>query len=187
MPLAQASTAVYLVLTLQTLWGLGATVAGAFNASLAIAWSAAAIAVANLSPDANRARFIAAGPVLLVAGLATIVAGLVIDRPVVALIGQIAIGAGYGTCWAFSARPSWRTHATASATGHRARCRRCSRPATPSAAVAGLVANAAGYTITDPDAVRSAAITVYAISAAIGLMAVVAGLMLRRKLVDATP
>ena len=39
MPLAQASTAVYLVLTLQTLWGLGATVAGAFNASLALAWS----------------------------------------------------------------------------------------------------------------------------------------------------
>ena len=101
MPLAQASTAVYLVLTLQTLWGLGATVAGAFNASLALAWSFTAIVVANLSPSANRATFIASGPVLLVAGLATIVAGLVSDHALVALAGQIAIGAGFGIAWAF--------------------------------------------------------------------------------------
>ena len=38
------------------------------------------------------------------------------------------------------------------------------------AALAGLVANAAGYTVTDTDAVRSAAVTVFAVSAAIGLL-----------------
>jgi MFS family permease len=185
MPFAQASTAVYLVLTLQTLWGLGATVAGAFNASLAIAWSAAAIMVANLNPRANRASFIAAGPALLVAGLATIVAGLVIDRPVVALFGQITIGAGFGACWAFlsqvvmeGARDGERDRAsgalpTLQSAGYAV-----------GAAVAGLVANAAGYTITDLEAERAAAITLYAISAAIGLISVVAGFMLRRKLVS---
>ena len=51
------------------------------------------------------------------------------------------------------------------------------------AALAGLVANAAGYTVTDTEAVRSAAVTVFAVSAAIGLLAVAAGLVLRRKLV----
>src|SRR4029079_11668434 len=101
MPLAQASTAVYLVLTLQTLWGFSATLAGAFNASLALAWSFVAIGVANLGSTANRATFIACGPVWLVAALATIVVGLISDHPVVALTGQIAIGAGFGVAWAF--------------------------------------------------------------------------------------
>ena len=50
------------------------------------------------------------------------------------------------------------------------------------AAIAGLVANAAGYTVADIDAVKSASITVFATSAAIGLLAVIAGLALRRKL-----
>jgi MFS family permease len=183
MPLAQASTAVYLVLTLQTLWGLGATAAGAFNASLALAWSFFAIAVANLGPTANRGAIIAAGPVLLVAGLATIVTGLVSDQVVVTLVGQIAIGAGFGVSWAFisqsvmeNARANERDRAsgalpTLQSAGYAI-----------GAALAGLVANAAGYTVADTNAVRSAAITVYAVSAAIGLLAVAAGLVLRRKL-----
>ena len=184
MPLAQASTAVYLVLTLQTLWGLGATLAGAFNASLALAWSFTAIVVANLSPNANRATFIASGPVLLVAGLATIVAGLISDHAVVALAGQIAIGAGFGIAWAFlsqavmeDAREGERDRAsgalpTLQSAGYAV-----------GAALAGLVANAAGYTVTDTEAVRSAAVTVFGVSAAIGLLAVAAGFVLCRKLV----
>lgn len=183
MPLAQASTPVYLVLTLQTLWGYGATAAGAFNASLALAWSFFAIAVANLGPGTNRALFICAGPVLLVAGLVTIVAGLVTDHAMVALAGQIAIGTGFGASWAFlsqavmeNARPGERDRAsgalpTLQSAGYAV-----------GAALAGLIANAAGYTVTDVDAVRWAAITVFAVSAAIGLLAVAAGLMLWRRL-----
>jgi hypothetical protein len=53
------------------------------------------------------------------------------------------------------------------------------------AAIAGLVANSAGYTVTDLGAVRSAAIVLYATSAVIGLLAVAAGFMLRRKLAAA--
>lgn len=183
MPLAQASTAVYLVLTVQTLWGLGATVAGIFNACLALAWSFFAIAVASLGPGANRARFIAAGPMLLVAGLATVVAGLVIDQPVVALIGQIVIGAGYGIAWGFlsqtvmeGARAGERDRASASVPTLQ------SAGYALGAAIAGLVANASGYTVADAGAVRSAAITVFTASATIGLLAVTAGLVLRGKL-----
>jgi MFS family permease len=183
MPLAQASTAVYLVLTLQTLWGIGATFAGLFNACLALAWSFFAIVVASLGPRTNRAGFIALGPVLLVAGLSTIVAGLVLDRPEVVLIGQIAIGAGYGIAWSFlsqavmeGARDGERDRASASLPTLQ------SAGYAVGAAVAGLVANAAGYTVADIDAVKSASITVFATSAAIGLLAVIAGLALHRKL-----
>ena len=141
---------------------------------------------ANLSPSANRATFIASGPVLLVAGLATIVAGLVSDQALVALAGQIAIGAGFGIAWAFlsqavmeDARPGERDRASSALPTLQ------SAGYAVGAALAGLVANAAGYTVTDTNAVRSAAVTVFAVSAAIGLLAVAAGLVLRRKLVDA--
>lgn len=52
------------------------------------------------------------------------------------------------------------------------------------AAMAGLVANAAGYTIIDTEAVRSAAVMVFAASA-IDMLAVVAGFVLRAEIVDA--
>jgi MFS family permease len=117
------------------------------------------------------------------AGLATIVAGLVIDRAAVALVGQIAIGAGFGVCWAFlsqvvmeEARDGERDRASGSLPTLQ------SAGYAIGAAMAGLVANAAGYTVTDTNAVRSAAIAVFSVSAAIGLLAVGAGLVLRRKL-----
>jgi MFS family permease len=183
MPLAQASTAVYLVLTLQVFWGFSATVAGAFNACLAIAWSLVAIAVASLGPRTNRAGFIALGPVLLVAGLATVVAGLLLDRPIVTLAGQIIIGSGFGVAWGFlsqavmeAAREGERDRASASLPTLQ------SAGYAVGAAIAGLVANASGYTITDLNAVRTAAMTVFATSAVIGLFAVVAALVLHRKL-----
>lgn len=185
MPLAQASTAVYLVLTLQTLWGFSATLAGAFNASLALAWSFVAIGVANFGSTANRATFIACGPVLLVAGLATIVAGLMSDHPLVALAGQIAIGAGFGTAWAFlsqavmeDAREGERDRASGSLPTLQ------SAGYAVGAALAGLIANAAGYTVTNGDALRSAAVTVFGASSAIGLLAAAAGFVLRRQLRD---
>lgn len=188
MPLAQASTAVYLVLTVQTLWGLGATLAGLFNACLALAWSFFAIAVASLGPGANRARFIAAGPMLLVAGLAIILAGLAIDQPMIALIGQIVIGGGYGISWGFlsqtvmeGARDGERDRASASVPTLQ------SAGYALGAAIAGLVANAAGYTVTDAPALRSAAMTVFATSVAIGVLAVIAGLVLQRKLARGAP
>lgn len=183
MPLAQASTAVYLVLTLQVVWGFSATTAGAFNAGLALAWSFVAIAVASLGPRTNRAAFITLGPVLLVTGLATVVAGLLLDRAIVTLVGQITIGSGFGVAWGFlsqavmeAAREGERDRASASLPTLQ------SAGYAVGAAVAGLVANASGYTITDLNAVRTAAMTVFATSAVVGLFAVVAALVLRRKL-----
>jgi MFS family permease len=180
MPVAQASTSVYLVMTLQNLWGYGPTKAGAFSATFAIAWSTVAIFVANIQDQRRRAWLIRLGPTLLVAGLATIVFGFFIDRPLVVMLGQIAIGTGFGVSWGFlsqsvmeSARSGERDRASAllptlQSVGYAI-----------GAALAGLVANAVGYPeATTPAALRDATIIVFAVSTVIGVGAFVAGFAL---------
>ncbi|MGN8022052.1 MFS transporter [Phyllobacterium sp. 22229] len=189
MPVAQASTSVYLVMTLQNLWGYGPTMAGAFSASFAVAWSSIAILVANVQDQRRRAQMIRLGPALLVTGLAVLVLGFSADLPGVVLVGQMSIGAGFGVSWGFlsqsvmeSARDGERDRASAllptlQSAGYAI-----------GAAVAGLVANAASYPqATSPEALRAATMTIFAVSTMIGLAAMVAGfaLPLRRKTVFA--
>ncbi|MBB3235216.1 MFS transporter [Phyllobacterium endophyticum] len=183
MPVAQAATSVYLVMTLQELWGYGPTKAGAFNATFAIAWSLCAILVANLHDPRHRAWMIRLGPTLLVAGLATIVLGFSMNMALVVMLGQILIGTGFGVCWGFvsqtvmeSARSGERDRASAllptlQSAGYAI-----------GAAVAGLAANAAGYpAATTPEALRDATITIFIVSTVIGLGAMAAGYALRQK------
>lgn len=180
MPVAQASTSVYLVMTLQNLWGYGPTKAGAFNATFAIAWSTVAILVANIQDQRRRAWLIRLGPTLLVTGLATIVFGFFVDMPLVVMLGQISIGTGFGVSWGFlsqsvmeSARSGERDRASAllptlQSVGYAI-----------GAALAGLVANAVGYPeATTPAALRDATIVVFAVSTVIGVGAFVAGFAL---------
>lgn len=189
MPIAQASTSVYLVMTLQNLWGYGPTMAGAFSASFAVAWSTIAILVANVEDPRRRSRMIRLGPTLLVAGLAVLVLGFSADLPAVVLAGQMSIGAGFGVSWGFlsqsvmeSARDGERDRASAllptlQSAGYAI-----------GAAVAGLVANAANYPqATTPEALRDATMTIFAVSTMIGLAAMIAGfaLLLRKKTVFA--
>ncbi len=185
MPVAQASTSVYLVMTLQNLWGYGPTKAGVFHATFAIAWSTCAIFVANFQDPRHRAWMIRLGPTLLVTGLAVIVFGFSLDAPLVVMLGQIGIGTGFGVSWGFlsqsvmeSARSGERDRASAllptlQSAGYAI-----------GAAVAGLVANAVGYPqATSPDALRDATITIFIVSTGIGLGAMVAGytMPIRRK------
>ena len=178
MPVAQASTSVYLVMTLEGLWSYGPTVAGVFYATFAIAWSTCAILVANIENPRSRAFMVRLGPVLLVAGLVIIVIGFALDLPLVVMLGQVSIGTGFGVSWGFlsqnimeSARSGERDRASAllptlQSAGYAI-----------GAAVAGLVANAVGYPdATTPAAMREATITIFTVSAFIGLGALVAGL-----------
>jgi MFS family permease len=177
MPVAQAATSVYLVMTLQSLWGYGPTKAGAFSATFAIAWSTFAILVANIQDPRYRGWMIRLGPTLLVMGLAIIGFGFSIDKPLVVMSGQMCIGTGFGVSWGFlsqtimeSARSGERDRASAllptlQSAGYAI-----------GAAIAGLVANAAGYPeATTPAALRSATITIFLVSTAIGLCALISG------------
>jgi predicted MFS family arabinose efflux permease len=95
-PVAGATSAVYLVLLLQQMWGYGPTLAGAVAAVLALAWSGAAIAVAHVQHEATRMRLITLGPGLLALGLTGVLTGLLSSQIAVVLLAQIAIGASYG-------------------------------------------------------------------------------------------
>jgi MFS family permease len=185
MPVAQAVTSVYLILTLQNLWGYGPTKAGSFSATFAIAWSLFAILVANVQNPRNRRWMIRLGPALLVAGLVIIACGFSLDTPWVVLLGQILMGTGFGVSWAFLSQ----TIMEAARGGERDRASAL-LPTVQSAgyaigaAISGLSANLVGYPLAaTPDALREATITIFAVSAIIGLGAMTAGFImpLRKK------
>lgn len=185
MPVAQAVTSVYLVMTLQNLWGYGPTKAGAFSATFAIAWSLFAILVANIQDPRRRAWMIRLGPTLLVSGLAIIVFGFSLDEPLVVMLGQVLIGTGFGISWGFLSQ----TVMEAAKSGERDRASALlptlqSAGYAIGAAVSGLAANAVGYPLAKtPDALREASIMIFAVSTIIGLGALIAGyaLPLRKK------
>lgn len=190
MPVAQAATSVYLVMTLQNLWHYGPTKAGAFHATFAIAWSLFAILVANIMNPNYRAWLIRLGPTLLVAGLAVIVIGFGMDAPLIVMAGQISIGTGFGVSWGFlsqtvmeSARDGERDRASAllptlQSAGYAI-----------GAAIAGLAANAAAYPLaTTLEALRAATIIIFLVSTIIGIGALIAGyaLPIRKKTAPAS-
>jgi predicted MFS family arabinose efflux permease len=95
---AGAGSAVYLVLVVQQIWGLGPTLAGAIAAVLAVAWSASAIIVANVRQKETRKVLIRLGPALIATGLILVMLGLQLDLVAFVILGQLVIGAGFGTC-----------------------------------------------------------------------------------------
>ncbi|WP_407692806.1 MFS transporter [Rhizobium herbae] len=99
MPLAQAAGSVFLVYSLQHLWKLGPTAAGALSAVMAISWSVTAIGVASVRSLTLRNRIMLAGPVLLLAGLVAVMTAIGTGALWLILPGQAAIGAGFGTSW----------------------------------------------------------------------------------------
>ncbi len=174
MPLAQACSPVYLPLLLQHLWGYGPTVAGAFAAITALAWSGAALVVAMLRGAALPQSMIRLGPVMVAAGLAG--AAIAVPQGLHALLAlcQIIIGAGFGVSWAFlsqavmtHARPGESDAAsglvpTAQAAGYAI-----------GAAVSGLVAQSAGLSnALDPPVLARASFWIFGTGAALATAAV---------------
>ena len=150
MPLAQAGTMVYLAYLIQALLAAGPTLAGLMNATLALAWSAVAILVADRA-GARRARLlIRLGPLLLLLGFALLWIAFPLGSGWLVVVAQLLLGAGFGASWAFlsqaimeAARPGERDRAaglvpTVQSAGYAL-----------GAALAGLVVNGAGLA-TDP-------------------------------------
>lgn len=182
MPVAQCATSVYLVLTLQRLWGYGPTAAGAIGAAMALSWSSFAVLVANLRDRRYHKAMIGIGPGLLAAGLAGVGAGFWAGIPAAVLAGQIAIGAGFGIAWGFlsqhvmeAAPESERDRASALVPTVQ------SAGYAIGAAVAGLVANAAGYpTAAGAEQLVTSAVWVFGAAAAIALLSLATAIRLVR-------
>lgn len=170
---------------LQQLHGFDPLAAGYTVAGASMAWTVAAIAVAGLAapwPD----RMIVAGPLTMGTGLLGIAVAMP-SGPVAPIVATIVlVGGGIGACWAFTAQRimtgarrgeedvAASSVATVQQTGFAL-----------GAAVAGLVANAAGFSLAgDPTGTVRAAFWVpasfIAAAAAAGIMGVRLGVLTRR-------
>ncbi|GLQ08928.1 MFS transporter [Devosia yakushimensis] len=178
MPIAGASSAVYLVLLVQQLWGYGPTLAGAIGAVMAVAWSLSAITVANVRQRETRKTLIRTGPALIALGLAGILTGLLLGQIAVVLVAQLALGSGFGICNGYlnltlmeSASDDDRDRTSALL------------PTTQSAgnaigaALAGVAANSAGFaTAVTVGQIQHAIVPVFVMGAAMAALAFLAAL-----------
>ncbi len=157
MPLSQATSGVYLVYSLQNLFGYGPTHAGALGALMAISWSLTAIGVANLRHEGARRATIWVGPLLLVCGFTALVAAIAAGSTGLLVAAQITIGAAFGLSWGYLSQMLMET------TPERERDKTSALlPTLQSAgyalgaAMAGLWANGAGLASADtPEAMRT--------------------------------
>ncbi|WP_428390865.1 MFS transporter [Lichenicoccus sp.] len=98
MPLAQAVSAVYLVLALQHLWDLRPGFAGGIASLMALSWSGSALLVAPFARwRQNLARF---APLLNVVGLSGLTIAIGAHWLILAVASQITVGVGFGLSWA---------------------------------------------------------------------------------------
>jgi hypothetical protein len=183
MPLAQVCTSVYLPLLLQQLWGYGPTLAGSFAAITALAWSGAAMIVANIRHPGFALTAIRTGPVMVAIGLAGVAIAVPGRLEWMLALCQITIGAGFGVSWAFlsqavmvHARPGESDTAsgllpTTQAAGYAI-----------GAAVSGLVAHAAGLSDDlDPSTMARASTWIFGAGALLATVAVALGFAVRRR------
>lgn len=99
MPVAEASVAVFLVYTLQFLWGYSAFSAGLLSAIMALSWSGTQLLASNVASRRWRLHFIWLGPVFLIAGYLILAAALWWHSPLAMVASQIALGAAFGINW----------------------------------------------------------------------------------------
>lgn len=145
---------------------------------MAVAWSLSSVTVANVRQRATRRILIRTGPLLLATGLVLVLLGLQWTQLPLLLLGQVAIGMGFGISNGYI----MLTIMEASSDGERDRTSAL-LPTTQSAgnalgaALAGVAANAAGY----PQAVENAdvlasIIPLFIMGAAFALLAFLAAL-----------
>lgn len=174
--MAGAGSGVYLLLVVQQMWFYGPTAAGAIAAVLAAAWSLSAITVANVRSKETRKLLIRTGPIMIALGLLLVLVGLLGDQVGLVIVGQLILGAGFGTCNGYLNL----TMMEAASDTERDRTSAL-LPTTQSAgnaigaALAGVVANAAGMaTAISAAEVKLAIVPVYGLGIVMAALAVLA-------------
>ena len=171
---------IFVPIFLKTLHGFDPLAAGYTVAGASMAWTVAAVAVAGLSADWS-ARMIIAGPFVLGTGLLGLAVAMPSGPVIVVFPAIVLVGLGIGSCWAFIAQRVMKgartgdedvaasAVATVQQTGYAL-----------GAAVAGLVANASGFsTVVDATGVGRAAFWVPVSFSSAALAAGVVGIRLR--------
>lgn len=178
MPLAEAAAAVFVVYGLQNIWSLGPMAAGTSHAALAVAWSLVAIVAANFRRRETRLKMIAAGPVLLAAGMIASTIGFHQGELALVIVGQIVMGCGFGLNWG----PLCQFLMEVSPDRERDRTS-AMLPTLQSAgfaigaAVFGLSANLAGFSeVATPEVLRTALAVTFAIATLIAVVSALFGL-----------
>jgi MFS family permease len=181
MPVAHASSSVYLAISVQYLWGYGPTVAGLMHATMALSWSGSALVVAGVDDPGRRLALIRLGPFLVLLGLLGIAGSMRSDLPLALIPCQVLIGIGFGVSWSFlsqaimeGARPGERDSASGILNAV------LSSGYALGAAIAGLVANTAGFAPTaGAEAIVVPVTVAIAVGIGIGLPAILAGFGVR--------
>lgn len=178
MPMAQAASTVYLVLVLQKAWGYGPILAGAVGVIMALSWSGAAMPVANVRSIEFRRTLIRTGPALVALGMIGTLVAFRLDLLVLLVLAQIAVGSGFGITWGFLSQ----TVMVAASQEERDRASALlptiqNAGFAIGAAVAGLVANLAGFAAaTTSDAAIQAVLVVFGVAAAVAALALFAAI-----------
>jgi MFS family permease len=178
MPLGQASTSVFLPITVQNLWGYRPVIAGIVVATMALSWSVSALLV-TLPRAVKPVRSIQVGAMLAALGLGA--ATLAIPRHALTtlLVAQVTIGTGFGLGWGFLNQVG--TEAVTEAERDLAAAL---LPTTQNAgyalgaALAGLIANATGYARELATGAGHGGVAVFAAGTALASLAALASLRL---------
>lgn len=178
MPLGQASTSVFLPITVQDLWGYRPVIAGIVVATMALSWSVSALLV-TLPRDLRPVRCIQFGAVLTALGLAA--ATLAVPRHALLLLlgAQVTIGVGFGIGWGFLNQAGGQAAAETERDLAAALL-----PTTQNAgyalgaALAGLIANTTGYARELALGAGHGGTAVFAVGTALATLAALASLRL---------
>lgn len=136
---------IYAPLLLTTLHGISVITAGYLIAAEAIAWSVLSIVVAGARPEQERA-IIVAGALMITTAMAGIAYAVTVGSVPLVLACSILQGGGFGLCWPFVSRmivTAARPEESAIASSAVPTTQRIGYGA--GAAVAGIVANLAGF------------------------------------------
>jgi MFS family permease len=90
----------YLALLVREVFGLGPAAVGYVVVTMALTWSAVAMAVSRVPDLAWRHATMRLGPLFQLAGFLTIATAISLHWLPLVIVGQMAIGAGFGLAWA---------------------------------------------------------------------------------------
>lgn len=180
MPAASTGPATYAILILERVWGFAPLAASILGAAPYITWSIIGVIASRIPPRLSPAC-LWAGPMLVAIGLCIGVAAMPVISLGLLLAGLVCVGIGFGLSWGFlsqaimiGAGPGDRDRASAMLPTV------LSTGLAIGAALGGLAANTAGLSEDSGSAmVARAGLFCFALAAAVGAGALLAGLRLR--------